>query len=232
MRRPDCGRRHDRHQRRSGVHPPGAPCRDDRPEHHRRQLDGPQCRVSHARQRAGARSTGPPLWHRGGAGRLGDAHPRHRPPGREHPEVRYPMRPAEAGLAVPGPRQKRQGSGRGRDEMPAGRRLHRPEALRRSRLERHPRRREFQRRHSLHGDLRRQSAAVRAELQGPVHPARHAGLREHRDGAARGPHCLHPWRQRHGRPDHHRRRQARTIHQCRWPTRSSMPRRFSALPSR
>ena len=99
-------------------------------------------------------------------------------------------------------------------------------------LKRHDGRREVQRGHPLRRHLRRQSAALRAGFQGPVHREWHRSLREHGDGAARGPHRPCARRQRHRRPHHHRRRQAGKVDLRTSPTRSSMPRRFSASASR
>ena len=69
------------------------------------------------------------------------------------------------------------------------------------------------RRHSLRRHLRDQSVAMPAGVQGHPHRRRHADLREHGDGAARGPHGPYPRRQHHRRQHHHRRRQAGELHQ-------------------
>ena len=130
-----------------------------------------------------------------------------------HQEARHPMRIAAAGFAVSRARRGRQGGRRVRARVPRKRRLHRSAHLRREQLQGDPRRAGLHGGHPVRRHLRRQSAAVPAGPQGPADRQRHAGLREHRDGTARGPHGLYACRQRDRGQHHHRGRQADQLDQ-------------------
>ena len=114
----------------------------DRQEHRRRQLLGPQRRISHARQRARAAPAGAPLWREGSRRNLGRATLRHRAPRRRRikkHDIQCGL--LQAGLAVPGAGQRRQGSRGLGAAVPPGSGIHRPADLRRAAAQGHPGRR-------------------------------------------------------------------------------------------
>ena len=198
MRCADRRRRLHRRQRGGGIPAQRAQRRDDREEHRRRELLGPQRRIPHAGQRAGAASARPQVRNGRGSRNLEDALPRDRSHRAGHQEGRDRMRAPGTGFALSRRRSERKGGGGVGAGVPPERGIHRSAGLRRERIEGRSRRREVYRRHPLHRDVRHQPAALSAGIQGRLHRQRHAGLREHGDGAPGGPHGLHPRRQCHG----------------------------------
>ena len=170
--------------------------------------------MSDSRQRTRTASTRAPLRRQGCRRNLGCAVPRHRAHRRHHQAARHRMRIAASRIPCSSGSEKAAVM-RWKKNVNAARASDSPTSASttRSQLKGILGAQEYTAGIRYGGTYGINPLACLQGLEGPADRERHAGLRKHRDGKARGSHGLYARRQRDGGPHHRRRRQDEPVDQ-------------------